>query len=146
MKDIEQNEAGNLFAVAYIDDGKFHPINELQVDEYKEMTEFRTHVLSRGDKEFIVFWNNRNIRRKVPSDVIMAYKTFCDMLPKEDAKKCVLVMHTAPIDNNGTDLTKVVNEMCSEYDVIFSNQKLEEKQLNFLYNIADVQINMASNE
>jgi glycosyltransferase involved in cell wall biosynthesis len=68
------------------------------------------------------------------------------MLPKEKAKKCVLIMHTAPIDNNGTDLTQVVKEMCPEYDVIFSNQKLEEKQLNFLYNIADIQINMASNE
>ena len=29
--------------------------------------------------EFIVFWNNRNIRRKLPGDVIMAYKQFCDM-------------------------------------------------------------------
>ena len=129
-----------------IDDEKFYPISELQVDEHKEMMEFRNTVLSRGDKEFIVFWNNRNIRRKVPSDVVMAYKTFCDMLPKEKAKKCVLIMHTAPIDNNGTDLTQVVKEMCPEYDVIFSNQKLEEKQLNFLYNIADIQINMASNE
>jgi len=129
-----------------IDDEKFHPITELQVDEHREMIEFRSKVLSRGDKEFIVFWNNRNIRRKVPSDVIMAYKTFCDMLPKEKAEKCVLIMHTAPIDNNGTDLTQVVREMCSEYDVIFSNQKLEEKQLNFLYNLADVQVNMASNE
>ena len=63
-----------------------------------------------------MFWNNRNIRRKVPSDVIMAYKTFCDMLPKEEADKCALLMHTQPIDQNGTDLPVVVKELCSDYD------------------------------
>ena len=129
-----------------IDDDKFHPISELQIDEHKQMSEFRNQVMGRSDKNFVVFWNNRNIRRKVPSDVIMSYKTFCDMLPKEQSDKCVLIMHTAPVDNNGTDLPEVVKNICPMYDVIFSNQKLEEKELNWLYNIADVQINMASNE
>ena len=76
----------------------------------------------------------------------MAYKTFADMLPKEKADKCVLVMHTAPIDSNGTNLPEVVKQVCPDHDVIFSTKKLEDKQLNFLYNVADVQINMASNE
>ena len=129
-----------------IDDDKFHPISELQIDEHKQMSEFRNQVMGRSDKNFVVFWNNRNIGRKVPSDVIMSYKTFCDMLPKEQSDKCVLIMHTAPVDNNGTDLPEVVKNICPMYDVIFSNQKLEEKELNWLYNIADVQINMASNE
>jgi len=55
-------------------------------------------------------------------------------------------MHTAPIDNNGTDLPAVVKNVCPDYDVIFSHQKLDDKELNYLYNIADVQVNMASNE
>ena len=55
-------------------------------------------------------------------------------------------MHTAPVDNNGTDLPEVVKNVCSDYDVIFSHQKLDDKELNFLYNIADVTLNMASNE
>tara|TARA_R100000406_G_scaffold96130_1_gene92802 strand:- start:2543 stop:3331 length:789 start_codon:yes stop_codon:yes gene_type:complete len=96
--------------------------------------------------DFIVFWNNRNIRRKLPGDVIMAYKTFCDMLPTNKAKRCALVMHTQPKDPNGTDLPAVVSAVCPEYDVIFSSQKLDDEKLCFLYNIADVQINMASNE
>jgi glycosyltransferase involved in cell wall biosynthesis len=33
-----------------------------------------------------------------------------------------------------------------DYDVIFSHQKLDDNELNFLYNIADVQVNIASNE
>ena len=55
-------------------------------------------------------------------------------------------MHTSPVDQNGTDLPEVVRNVCPDYDVIFSHQKLDDKQLNFLYNIADVTINIASNE
>ena len=32
--------------------------------------------------EFIVFYNNRNIRRKLPVDIIMNFKHFCDQLQK----------------------------------------------------------------
>ena len=125
-----------------IPDEKFFPIEKLD----KKMIDFRKNMLQKKEYDFVVFWNNRNIRRKLPSDVILAYKTFCDMLPKEQSDKCVLIMHTAPVDNNGTDLPEVVKELCPNYDVIFSHRKLEEEQLNWLYNIADVQVNMASNE
>ena len=129
-----------------IPEDKFYPITELNVGEWDELQKFKSSMLHKKDYDFVVFWNNRNIRRKVPSDVIMAYKTFCDMLPKEKADKCVLVMHTQPVDNNGTDLPEVVKNVCPNHDVIFSHKKLEDRQLNWLYNIADVQINMASNE
>jgi glycosyltransferase involved in cell wall biosynthesis len=129
-----------------IPEDKFYPIGELDVQEWNKMKNFRKSVLHNRDYDFVIFWNNRNIRRKVPSDVIMAYKTFCDMLPKEKSKKCLLLMHTQPVDQNGTNLPEVVKNCCPDYDVIFSNQKLEDEQLNFLYNIADVQVNMASNE
>ncbi len=112
----------------------------------KELEDFRKTVLHNQDKDFVIFWNNRNIRRKLPSDVIMSYKTFCDTLPKEKSKKCVLVMHTAPVDNNGTDLPEVVKNICPMYDVIFSHARLETPQMNLLYNIADITINIASNE
>ena len=52
-----------------------------------------------------------------------------DKLPKEKSVKCLLLMHTAPVDDNGTDLPAVVNELCSEYDVLFSNQKLSPRQI-----------------
>ena len=125
-----------------IPEESFFPIEEMD----KKALDFKKSMLQNKDYDFVVFWNNRNIRRKLPSDVIMAYKTFCDTLTKEQSKKCVLVMHTQPIDGNGTDLPAVVRELCPMYDVIFSHKKLEEEQLNWLYNIADVQINMASNE
>jgi len=141
-----RNDWNNTYIPHGIPEDKFYPIGELEVEEWHQLQEYRKSVLHRKDKDFIIFWNNRNIRRKLPSDVIMAYKTFCDMLPKEKSDKCVLIMHTQPIDNNGTDLPVVVKEICPDYDVIFSHQKLDDKELNFLYNIADVTLNMASNE
>ena len=68
------------------------------------------------------------------------------MLPKDKSKKCALVMHTQPVDDNGTDLPAVVKELCPDYDVIFSNEKLDNDQMCWMYNIADVTINIASNE
>ncbi len=100
-----------------------------------------------GDKEynFILFYNNRNIRRKQPSDVIYSYKLFCDSLPKEDAEKCLLLMHTAAVDENGTDLPAVIDALCP-YDVKFTGIKLEQDKLNEIYNLIDCTINIANNE
>ena len=48
------------------------------------------------------------------------------MIGKEKAKKCALVMHTAPLDPNGTDLRAVKEALCDpEYvNVYFSKDKL----------------------
>ena len=123
----------------------FMPVDTLHKD-YEKSRKFRQHILGGKQYDFVVFWNNRNIRRKLPGDVVMAFKTFCDMLPKDESKKCALVMHTQPVDENGTDLPQVVNEMCPDYDVIFSNEKLDNNQMCWMYNMADVTINIASNE
>ena len=123
----------------------FMPIDSLHKD-YDKVSKFKQHVFGGKKYDFVVFWNNRNIRRKLPGDVVMAFKTFCDMLPKDESKKCALVMHTQPVDENGTDLPQVVNEMCPDYDVIFSNEKLDNNQMCWMYNMADVTINIASNE
>ena len=124
-----------------------HGINEnvfkpLDID----LTETKKQLF--GDKEynFVLFYNSRNIRRKQTSDLIYAYRLFCDKLSKEDADKCVLLLHTTPIDNNGTDLYAVKDKLCPDYNVVFSTNKIESEKLNELYNIADCTINIASNE
>ena len=108
--------------------------------------EFRKHILGSKEYDFVLFWSNRNIKRKQPADVIYAYKLFCDEIGKEKADKTCLIMHTRPIDENGTDLYAVVDAVASECNVIFSEQNLDQTQLNYLYNIADATINIANNE
>ena len=100
-----------------------------------------------GEKkyDFVLFYSNRNIRRKQPSDVIYSFKLFCDMLPKEKADKCLLLMHTAAVDDNGTDLPAVIEDLCP-YDVKFTGVKLEQDKLNEFYNVVDCTINIANNE
>ena len=102
----------------------------------------------KGDKdyEFILFFNNRNIKRKQPSDVIYSYKLFCDSLPKEKSEKCLLLMHTTAIDQNGTDLIAVSEALCPDYDIKFTNEKFSQEQLNQFYNLVDCTINISNNE
>ena len=124
----------------------FFPIK----DSDKDFNEFKDDLFKKQnishDTEFILFYNNRNIRRKNPGDVILAYKSFCDSLPKEKADKCLLLFHTQPVDQHGTNLPAVIEELCPNYNIRFTHAKFNTKCMNFLYNIADVTINIASNE
>jgi len=127
-----------------VSDKYFFPISVFD-DEYKKVIEFKKQLTD--DKvKFLVFYNNRNIRRKVPGDVILAFKHFCDLLPQEKREEVALLMHTQPVDDNGTDLPEVAKTLCPNYKVYFSANKLEANKLNYLYNMVDVTVNMASNE
>ena len=114
--------------------------------EDKELIDVKKGLFGDKEYDFVLFFNSRNIRRKQPSDVIESFKLFCDKLTKEQSDKCVLVMHTTPIDNNGTDLYAVKDKICPNYDVVFSTNKIESDVLNKLYNVADCTINIANNE
>jgi glycosyltransferase involved in cell wall biosynthesis len=150
VKNVLQKFPKPDWAVQYVPHGSnenyFYPITEKSKDweEYKKWeTNFRQQ---HNNCEFVLFWNNRNIRRKQPADLIIAYKHFCDQLPKEEAAKCCLLMHTQISDENGTDLWAVKNALCPEYTVVFSNNSVSTSQLNWYYNMADVTMNIASNE
>jgi len=96
--------------------------------------------------DFVVFWNNRNIRRKQPGDVILAFKHFVDGLPEAKRQTVALLMHTQVVDGNGTDLRAVWKAICPDYKVLFSEAKLNTPELNAMYNVADVVVNIGSNE
>lgn len=127
-----------------IDSTIFKPLNE---DIHQEdFDKLKKRLFGDKDYEFVVLWNNRNIRRKLPGDVMIAYDSFVKTLPKEKADKCVLLMHTAKVDQNGTDLGAVQEQVCPDINLVFSQKKLSPQELNVLYNMADVTINIASNE
>jgi len=123
-----------------------HGINPKKVFKTEVPADFKKAALGGKDYKFVFFWMNRNIRRKQPSDVIWAYKKFVDGLPEKDRKDCCLLMHTAPVDQNGTNLYKVKEAICPDYEVRFSTSRIGDKELNYLYNLADCTINIAGNE
>lgn len=135
-----------------IDTGMFHPINENETEkhhQWDELQEESKKLRGNNPNKFIVMWNNRNIHRKHPGDVVLAYKHFCQLVDKNGgnaAEDCALLMHTQPVDPNGTDLVALVGELCSEYMVLFDDKVVPSPKLNILYNVADVVLNMASNE
>lgn len=129
-----------------INESEFYSIQD--AEEQKELKAARERMFEGKDIEFVVLYNSRNIRRKSPGDVILSYRHFCDLIGKEKAKKCALVMHTQPVDQNGTDLFAVREALCDpEYvNVFFSQHKLSTPQMNALYNIANVTMLISSNE
>jgi glycosyltransferase involved in cell wall biosynthesis len=128
-----------------IDTSMFFPVDR----NNEEFIEEDNRIRGNNKDKFIVMWNNRNIHRKHPGDVVLAYKHLCQLVDKNGgnaSEDCLLLMHTQPIDHNGTDLVSLVGELCNEYPVLFDDKIVPSNKLNILYNCADVVINMASNE
>ena len=125
----------------------YFPIKEGH-ENYEDLIEFRKAVLKDKDIDFVLFYNSRNIRRKSTSDLILAYKIFCDEIGKEQSKKCALILHTEPKDQHGTDLRAVREAFCDpDYiNVFFSSDKIPVAQLNLFYNMADATVLLSSNE
>jgi len=131
-----------------IDTNMYYPITDGDKSWQPLKNEIQK-IRGNNENKFVVFWNNRNIHRKHPGDVVLAYHHLCKLVDSNGgnaSEDCLLLMHTQPIDPNGTDLTAVVNELCNEYPVLFSDKVLPGEALNVLYNLSDVTLNMTSNE
>tara|TARA_Y100000114_G_scaffold58753_1_gene53729 strand:+ start:752 stop:2023 length:1272 start_codon:yes stop_codon:yes gene_type:complete len=120
----------------------FKPLenNENLTDEYKRSVF--------GDfydpDKFIFFWNNRNARRKQSGSLIFWFKKFLDKVGHDKAS---LVMHTEVKDPNGQDLQAIIEHLnLTDGQVLFSQQKVNLKQLSVMYNMADCTINVSDAE
>ena len=102
------------------------------------------------DYKFIVLYVNRNIRRKNPGDCLLAFKHMVSKLTDEEKKECCFLFHSAPVDENGTDMKAIVRDLCPGLNVVFThdvgNPSFDDEKMNLLYNSADVYMNLASNE
>ena len=123
----------------------YFPINR----NSKEMNDLRKSIFGDREVDFLMFFNSRNIRRKQIPDAMMAFRMFLDTLPKEKADKCAFLLHTEVTNDHGTDL-EAIRELLFEEKypdaIYFSTSKVSAKELNLLYNLADVQILLTSNE
>jgi len=143
----------NKPVVAYvphgIDPNIYYPVDALNhPEEFSKMEQLRKEIFgNKNDSiEFVLFFNSRNIRRKMIPDIILGYKLFLDMIGPEESKKCALLLHTQPIDENGTNLYDVIENLCPDRNIFFTGRMVDFSTLNLLYNIADVTVCNGSNE
>jgi len=134
--------------IEYVPHGLNHDVFKPLDKNDKELVEFKKKLFKGKEYDFIIFFNSRNIRRKQIPDTMLAFRLFLDKLTPEQAKKCAFVLHTQVVDENGTDLEAVRELLLNEdyHNVIFSNQVLDPKGMNMLYNCSDVQILLTNNE
>ena len=119
-----------------VDPKFFNPLTLEEKTELKEKSNFK-------DK-FVVFWNNRNARRKQPGTLIFWFKEFLDRVGRD---KAVLLMHTDPNDPNGPNLHAIIHELeLTSGEVLFSVNKLDFPQMAAMYNMADVTVNISDAE
>jgi glycosyltransferase involved in cell wall biosynthesis len=127
-----------------LDDKKFFPIDDISGEYLK----FKNQITHNNEKEFILFFNSRNIRRKSIPDALLAWKLFTDNLSSEEKEKCLFVLHTEPTSDHGTDLMAVIEYLFGENEksIVISNQKLHHEHMNYLYNMADGVVLLSSAE
>ena len=133
----------------YVPHGKNPNIYFPLTEETEDFINFKKELFQGDSPEFVLLFNSRNIRRKQIPDTKLAFRTFLDSLPKEEALKCRLILKTETVTDAGTDLDKVREYLLGEdylNTCIILENKFTEQQLNYLYNIADVQILLTSNE
>lgn len=108
-------------------------LEQLRADNFKE-----------NKDKFIVFWNNRNARRKMGATLILWFKDFLDRVGHD---KAVLLMHTNPRDQAGSNLEALIEDIgLNDGQVLFSREKLYPENLAAMYNMVDVTINISDAE
>ncbi len=112
--------------------------------DVKEIITKKAEGLNENKDKFVIFYNSRNARRKMTSDVLKAFKLFIDDVGQDNA---FLLMHTDPGDQEGANLIEVAKMLeLTPQQIAFSNGRLPPEEMAVLYNIADVTMNISNNE
>ena len=122
-----------------VDDKIFAPMTDLDRKTFRKQA-FQVD----DDEKLVVFWNNRNARRKQSGTLIYWFKELLDIIGEDSAK---LIMHTEPHDPNGQDLYAILSELgVKEGQIALSNQKIPPKMLANMYAAADLTVNISDAE
>jgi len=112
----------------------------------KNLVKIKKEVFQDKEYNFVILFNSRNAHRKHPANLILAFRSFCDSLTKEQANKCLLFMHTDKVCDAGTDLVATVKAICPDYKVVLNDKRSTPEEMIAYYNMADVTVNCSSNE
>lgn len=120
----------------------YHPLPK------EESLKFKINLLGNERKDhFTCLFVSRNARRKMPSDILVSWSLFLNELEKKHGhRKATLVMHTDPMDQEGTNLYQVIDILGLKDNVIFSKDRIGFQEMKVLYNACDTIVNRSCNE
>lgn len=123
-------------------DEVFRPIDRAKIPELR-----RQILASDRADHFVALWINRNAKRKRSSDVLESWSMFMhELQARHGHQKATLVMHTDPLDSQGSNLIVVTEMLGIQNSVFFSKERLNFEQIAKLHNISDCCVNISMNE
>jgi glycosyltransferase involved in cell wall biosynthesis len=127
-----------------VDPEIFKPMDDATGENHRK--EQREKYFGSDDK-FVIMWNNRNAKRKQTGSLINWYNSFLKQLDKEEADKCILLLHTDPQDPYGQDINTIIKDFeLDKGQVLLSKEKVPPHNLAAMYNISDVTVNVSDAE
>jgi hypothetical protein len=113
--------------------------------EQTVMMSHRDRIIGADRRDhFVCIWVNRNARRKMPGNVMMAWKLFLDKLEERHGhKNATLLMHTHPYDPEGQNLPVIAEHLRISDNVVYSTSRLNFDEMCVLYNISDCAVNIS---
>jgi glycosyltransferase involved in cell wall biosynthesis len=114
----------------------------------EEAEKFKSSLIGRERQDhFIAMFVSRNARRKMPGDILVSWKMFLEDLQKKHGhQKATLIMHTDPLDMEGTNLYTTVDMLGLKDSIVFSKERVGFEEMRALYGICDTVVNRSSNE
>jgi glycosyltransferase involved in cell wall biosynthesis len=114
----------------------------------EETLKFKSALLGQERIDhFTCLYVSRNARRKMVSDILVSWRDFINELEeKHGHKKATLVLHTDPMDQEGTNLHQVIDLLEIKDNIVFSKDRIGFHEMKSLYNVCDTIINRSCNE
>lgn len=123
-------------------DGLFFPIDENIVLEERK----KRYPRFSGPDSFMALWVANNQHKKNPGQVLLSWKRFLDLLKKEGKsdKECLLVMHTKEAESStGISIPGMIKCLGLAGSVVVNRSDMSHKDMNLLYNMCDVNLNLS---
>lgn len=121
-----------------VDGAVFKPISQ------EDRKKLKKEVLGKHSDKFVYFYNSRNARRKMTSDVVRFFKETLDAVGED---KVFMFMHTDPRDPEGANLLALCDKLGLTPDnITFNPSRIPPEKMAELYNIADTTVCLSNNE
>jgi glycosyltransferase involved in cell wall biosynthesis len=117
----------------------YYPLSKTEISNHK----IKILGPERSD-HFVVFWVNRNAKRKRPNDLLWSWKMFLDDLEKKHGhKNATLLIHSDPMDSEGPNMLATTEMLGLVPNVVFSTDRIDFDHMNIMHNVSDVCVNIS---